>query len=71
MSLGGSNEIPGTLHAVAKGISVVFSAGNEGPAPYSVKNNVPWVITVAASTTDRSFPTVITLGNSQKLVVCK
>ncbi|KAJ4812317.1 Subtilisin-like protease SBT3.6 [Rhynchospora pubera] len=68
MSIGGSDEFPGTLHAVAKGIPVVFSAGNEGPAPQSVKNNVPWVITVAASTIDRSFPTIITLGNSQRLV---
>jgi subtilisin family serine protease len=69
LSIGGS-ETPGTLHAVAKGISVVFSAGNEGPAPYSVKNNAPWVISVAASTMDRSFPTVITLSNNQKFVVC-
>ena len=60
----------GTLHAIAKGISVVFAAGNDGPAPQSVENNVPWVISVAASTIDRSFPTVITLGNSQRLVVC-
>jgi subtilisin family serine protease len=70
LSIGSSSEIPGTLHAVAKGISVVFSAGNEGPKPYSVQNNVPWVISVAASTMDRSFPTVVTLGNNQKLVVC-
>ncbi|XP_078166962.1 subtilisin-like protease SBT3.7 [Carex rostrata] len=68
MSIGGADEFPGTLHAIAKGITVVFSAGNEGPAPQSVKNNVPWVITVAASTIDRSFPTVITLGNNQRLV---
>ncbi|OAY68215.1 Subtilisin-like protease SBT3.3 [Ananas comosus] len=32
LSLGGPEEIPGTLHAVAKGITVVFSAGNDGPA---------------------------------------
>ncbi|KAF3339362.1 Subtilisin-like protease SBT3.3 [Carex littledalei] len=69
LSLGGGiNMVPGTLHAVAKGITVVFSAGNDGPAPQSVKNNAPWVISVAASTIDRSFPTIITLGNRQKLV---
>ncbi|XP_072988340.1 subtilisin-like protease SBT3.9 [Typha latifolia] len=68
LSLGGIDEIPGTLHAVANGITVVFSAGNDGPAPQTVNNAVPWVITVAASTIDRSFPTVMTLGNSQKLV---
>lgn len=70
LSLGGPEEIPGTLHAVAKGITVVFSAGNDGPAPQTIKNSVPWVITVAASTIDRSFPTVITLGSNQRLVVC-
>ncbi|KAJ3679824.1 hypothetical protein LUZ60_016102 [Juncus effusus] len=67
LSLGGS-EVPGTLHAVAKGISVIFSAGNNGPAPQTIQNNVPWVITVAASTIDRSFPTVVTLGNNLRLV---
>ncbi|XP_072955558.1 subtilisin-like protease SBT3.9 [Typha angustifolia] len=61
-------EMPGTLHAVANGITVVFSAGNDGPAPQTVSNAVPWVITVAASTIDRTFPTVITLGNSRRLV---
>ncbi|KAF3323859.1 Subtilisin-like protease SBT3.3 [Carex littledalei] len=68
MSISGGGEYPGTLHAIARGITVVLSAGNQGPAPQSVKNNVPWVISVAASTIDRSFPTVIQLGNSQRLV---
>ncbi|XP_078153053.1 subtilisin-like protease SBT3.6 isoform X2 [Carex rostrata] len=69
LSLGDSSyEVIGTLHAVAKGISVVFAAGNSGPAPRSVENNSPWVISVAASTMDRSFPTDITLGNEQKFV---
>ncbi|KAJ4812710.1 Subtilisin-like protease SBT3.6 [Rhynchospora pubera] len=68
ISIGGPDEISGTLHAVAKGITVVFAAGNNGPAPQSVQNNAPWVISVAASTIDRFFPTVITLGNGQKLV---
>lgn len=69
LSLGGSDEVPGTLHAVAKGISVVFSGGNNGPAPQTVLNAAPWVVTVAASTIDRSFPTVISLGSKEKLVV--
>jgi len=62
-------EIPGTLHAVERGITVVFSAGNDGSAAQTVSNTVPWVLTVAASTIDRSFPTVISLGNNEKLVV--
>uniref|UniRef100_A0A0E0JYA0 Inhibitor I9 domain-containing protein n=1 Tax=Oryza punctata TaxID=4537 RepID=A0A0E0JYA0_ORYPU len=68
LSLGGYGEIPGTLHAVARGITVVFAGGNSGPVPQSVSNAVPWVITVAASTIDRSFPTVMSLGNKEKLV---
>ncbi|RWW55190.1 hypothetical protein BHE74_00038194, partial [Ensete ventricosum] len=61
----------GSLHAVANGITVVYAAGNQGPIPQSLFNTAPWVITVAASTIDRSFPTLITLGNNQSLVVCK
>ncbi|XBI25960.1 hypothetical protein VPH35_050778 [Triticum aestivum] len=61
-------DFPGTLHAVLRGISVVFSAGNDGPAPQMVTNVMPWVTTVAASTMDRAFPTLISLGNKEKLV---
>ena len=59
----------GALHAVQKGIAVVYAAGNLGPARQVVSNTAPWVITVAASKIDRSFPTVITLGNKQQIVV--
>ncbi|VAH58774.1 unnamed protein product [Triticum turgidum subsp. durum] len=70
LSLGGGagHEFPGTLHAVLRGISVIFSAGNDGPAPQTVTNVAPWVTTVAASTMDRAFPTFISLGNKEKLV---
>ncbi|RCV04522.1 hypothetical protein SETIT_1G007700v2 [Setaria italica] len=61
-------ELPGTLHAVARGIPVVFGAGNNGPAAQTILNAVPWVLTVAATTIDRSFPTVVSLGNNEKLV---
>jgi subtilisin family serine protease len=59
----------GALHAVQKGITVVYAAGNDGPSPQTLENTAPWVITVAASKTDRSFPTVITLGNKQQITV--
>lgn len=59
----------GYLHAVAKGITVVFAGGNDGPRPQSITNVAPWVITVAASSMDRSFPATITLGNNRSLVV--
>lgn len=69
LSLGGPNEIHGTLHAVARGITVVFAGGNDGPTSQTVQNTVPWVITVAAATIDRTFPTTISLGNNEKLLV--
>ncbi|KAE8796533.1 Subtilisin-like protease [Hordeum vulgare] len=69
LSLGvpGENSF-GALHAVQKGITVVYTAGNNGPIPQTVGNTSPWVITVAATKVDRSFPTVITLGNKQQIV---
>jgi len=69
LSLGGGDEIRETLHAVRAGITVVFSAGNEGPVQQSVVNTLPWLITVAAATVDRTFPTVVTLSEGEKLVV--
>ena len=60
----------GSLHAVAKGITVVYAGGNQGPAPQRVANVAQWVITVAASMVDRAFPTAITLGNNETIVVC-
>uniref|UniRef100_A0A0E0P4S5 Subtilisin-like protease n=1 Tax=Oryza rufipogon TaxID=4529 RepID=A0A0E0P4S5_ORYRU len=57
-------EYPASLQAVKNGISVIFSAGNEGPAPRTVKNASPWAMSVASATIDRAFPTVITLSDS-------
>ncbi|KAF7830795.1 subtilisin-like protease SBT3.3 [Senna tora] len=54
----------GAFHAVANGISVICSAGNQGPDAQTVQSPAPWLLTVAASTVDRSFPTPITLGNN-------
>lgn len=56
----------GAFHAVAKGIPVICAAGNTvtGPSAQTVQNTAPWIITVAATTTDRSFPTPLTLGNN-------
>lgn len=59
----------GSFHAVAKGISVVCSGGNSGPYAQTVINTAPWVITVAASTIDREFPSTIILGNNQTIQV--
>lgn len=61
LSLGGNGYPEGSL----KGITLVFAGGNDGPSMQTIDNALPWVLTVAASTIDRSFPTLITLGNGQ------
>ncbi|XP_004515894.3 subtilisin-like protease SBT5.3 [Cicer arietinum] len=74
VSLGGapgeyfqSSISTGSFHAIAKGIVVVSSAGNSGPAPSSVSNLEPWVLTVGASTIDRAFTNYVTLGDNKVL----
>ncbi|KAF8720259.1 hypothetical protein HU200_023916 [Digitaria exilis] len=62
-----STEI-GAFHAMQRGVVTVFSAGNDGPDASMVQNVSPWGLTVAASTIDRRFPTVITLGNNASFV---
>ncbi|KAF3620114.1 putative transcription factor GTE9-like [Capsicum annuum] len=39
----------GALHATKKNIVVSCSAGNSGPAPFTLSNTAPWIITVGAS----------------------
>ncbi|XP_039069984.1 CO(2)-response secreted protease-like isoform X2 [Hibiscus syriacus] len=53
----------GAFHAVQNNITVVCSAGNDGPNPGSVVNSAPWILTVAASTIDRGFESNVVLGN--------
>ncbi|CAK7346143.1 unnamed protein product [Dovyalis caffra] len=45
----------GAFHAVENGITVVCSAGNDGPSEKTVSNAAPWILTVAATTIDRKF----------------
>ncbi|KAL0875591.1 hypothetical protein Bca101_025296 [Brassica carinata] len=59
----------GAFHAMAKGILTVNSAGNEGPNPNSVSSVAPWILTVAASTTNREFLTKVIIQNGKTLVV--
>ncbi|KAJ7951043.1 Subtilisin-like protease [Quillaja saponaria] len=54
-----------TFGAIRNGVFVSCSAGNSGPSISSVGNVAPWIMTVAASYTDRSFPTIVKLGNGQ------
>lgn len=59
----------GAFHAVEKGITVVCSAGNDGPDSTTVSNSVPWILTVAASTIDRDFESDIVLGGNKVIKV--
>ncbi|CAI0395117.1 unnamed protein product [Linum tenue] len=73
LSLGGApkpfyndNVAIASFGAVQNGVFVSCSAGNSGPASSSVSNVAPWIMTVAASYTDRGFPTTLFLGNGAK-----
>ncbi|KAF8031917.1 hypothetical protein BT93_D0972 [Corymbia citriodora subsp. variegata] len=52
--------------ATKRGIFVSCSAGNEGPSDYSMSNEAPWVLTVGASTIDRSIKATARLGNGKE-----
>ncbi|KAM3362044.1 subtilisin-like protease [Capsicum galapagoense] len=53
----------GSYGAIAKGIFVSSSAGNQEPNNCTVINAAPWMLTVAASTTDRKISAEAILGN--------
>ncbi|KAK8544371.1 hypothetical protein V6N13_056153 [Hibiscus sabdariffa] len=57
----------GAFHAAEKGILVMQCAGNNGPAAQSVDSVAPWILSVAASTTDRFFIDRVVLGNGKTL----
>ncbi|PWA40352.1 peptidase S8, subtilisin-related protein [Artemisia annua] len=56
----------GTFHAFEKGIVVCASGGNSF-FPRTTSNVAPWILSVAASTIDREFPSYILLGNMKQL----
>ncbi|XP_057451746.1 subtilisin-like protease SBT4.3 [Lotus japonicus] len=58
----------GSFHAMERGILTVHSAGNSGPASASICSVVPWLLTVAASTTDRQFIDKVVLENGMTLI---
>ncbi|CAN8103298.1 unnamed protein product [Discula destructiva] len=65
--IGGGGDIDaistGGFGAISRGVLVSASAGNSGPELGSVSNNAPWVMTIAASSLDRSFPGAVELGS--------
>ncbi|MFQ6658332.1 hypothetical protein Gotur_027646 [Gossypium turneri] len=57
----------GAFHAAEKGVLVLQSAGNSGTTGFqSVSSVAPWILSVAASTTDRLFVDKAVLGNGWK-----
>ncbi|XP_018847003.1 subtilisin-like protease 3 [Juglans regia] len=56
----------GAFGAIQKGIFVSCSAGNGGPFYGSLSNEAPWILTVGASTIDRSFRATAKLGNGDQ-----
>nr|KJB21605.1 hypothetical protein B456_004G002500 [Gossypium raimondii] len=57
----------GAFHAAEKGVLVLQSAGNSGTTGFqSVSSVAPWILSVAASTTDRLFVDKVVLGNGWK-----
>ncbi|WCJ23123.1 Subtilisin-like protease [Euphorbia peplus] len=72
LSLGGTpkpfyndNVAIASFGATEKGVFVSCSGGNSGPTKSTIDNTAPWIMTVAASYTDRSFPSTANLGNKQ------
>ncbi|XP_039134612.1 subtilisin-like protease 4 [Dioscorea cayenensis subsp. rotundata] len=57
----------GTLTAVERGVFVSCAGGNGGPMSGTLSNEAPWILTVAASTIDRSFRVKVKLGNGFEL----
>ncbi|KAL1553021.1 subtilisin-like protease SBT1.5 [Salvia divinorum] len=55
----------GTFGAMEKGILVSAAGGNDGPSEFTVSNVSPWMVTVGASTIDRSFPADLVLGDGR------
>lgn len=56
----------GSFHAMRAGILTTCSAGNDGPDTFTVQNVAPWVLTVGASTIDRQFKEIVSLGNGMR-----
>lgn len=62
-----NNPLDSALFSVMQsGIFISCSAGNSGPSLITASNTAPWVLTVGASTTDRTISAVVKLGNGEE-----
>ncbi|KAL0445832.1 UNVERIFIED_CONTAM: Subtilisin-like protease SBT1.7 [Sesamum latifolium] len=57
----------GAFSAMKKGIFVSCSAGNSGPYNFTLSNDAPWILTVGASTIDRTLRATAVLGSKLEL----
>ncbi|XP_018728630.2 subtilisin-like protease [Eucalyptus grandis] len=56
----------GAFAAIQKGIFVSCSAGNSGPSNSTLSNEAPWILTVGASSIDRTITASVQLGSRQE-----
>lgn len=76
-SIGGFAPLPyfedahaiGSFHAMKRGVLTAAAAGNAAPLGGRVCNVAPWILSVAASSTDRRLIDKIVLGNGETIVV--
>lgn len=52
--------------AMQKGIFISCAAANSGPFNSTLSNEAPWILTVGASTTDRSIRATVRLGDGEE-----
>ncbi|XP_019194382.1 PREDICTED: subtilisin-like protease SBT1.4 [Ipomoea nil] len=55
----------GAFGAMEHGVVVSTVAGNTGPGARTATNVAPWILTVGASTIDRTFPADVVLGDGR------
>lgn len=78
ISIGGGSSVDfyadsitiGAFHAMERGILTVQAAGNDGLRGVLTSSVAPWMLTVAASSTDRRIVNKTVLGNTTTVVVC-
>ncbi|XP_042515411.1 subtilisin-like protease SBT4.4 [Macadamia integrifolia] len=58
----------GAFHAMQKGILTSQSAGNTGPSKRSTGSVAPWILSVAASSTDRQIIDKVILGDGKVIM---